>query len=68
MEEEKAEEEDELHAPTEARESPTGIMNAAGLLSAPNLAIGTSESNTGNYGMYKPSTELQPGYADNSTD
>ncbi|CAL8468644.1 g8184 [Coccomyxa elongata] len=61
MEEEEAEEEDELHAPTEARESPTGLMNAAGLLSAPNFAIGSSESSSGNNGMYKPSTELQPG-------
>ncbi|BDA43378.1 probable serine/threonine-protein kinase Nek8 at C-terminar half [Coccomyxa sp. Obi] len=61
MEEEEAAEEDELHAPTEARESPTVLMNAAGLLSAPNHVIGTSESTSGNNGMYKPSTELQPG-------
>ncbi len=66
MEEEEAEEECELHAPAEARESPTVLMNAAGLLSAPKYVIGTSDSSSGNSGMYKPSTELQPGYAEKS--
>lgn len=61
MEDEEAEAEDELHAATEASESPTVLMNAAGLLSAPNHAIGTSDSSSGKSGMYKPSTELQPG-------
>lgn len=43
--------------------SPTVLMQAAGLLSATNPMVGTSEIPSGDESSFKPSTELQPGCA-----
>ncbi len=43
--------------------SPTVLMQAAGLLSATNPMVRTSEMPSGHESSFKPSTELQPGCA-----